>query len=469
MLPAQYPGGYPGGGYPGQYPGGGYPGGYPGGGGGGLPIPRRGKKSTTNDKDKNKVETTTVTGVLRSIDNTTLSMTANDRRAVSAKLTDKTAYYSGGNTAKAGVFRPGDHVHIDVTADEHGFFTAVAVYLDSEGSAQERAAAGRERESVSQAAEEDIAEQRASNLGSSGSRVGPAAGATDASPDADPNRPKIRRGRPAPKAQRSSDDDDAPASAAPPVQTASAKLPEGTASARAAANRTSADTDPRITKAREVLANYLDSLPNYYCREQIARFQSTTKPVDWQAVDVVAATVVYEGRREQYRDLTINGKPVKQGMEQLTGAWSTGEFASTAMDLFHPATDADFAFSKNTKIANHDAVVFDFEVPQERSHWKILVASQYYMPAYRGSVWLDKNTGQILRIEMQGRKLPKDFPIDSVESAVDFDYVRIAEMQYLLPTHAESLSCERGTQNCSRNVIDFRNYHKYSGQSTITF
>ncbi len=41
--------------------------------------------------------------------------------------------------------------------------------------------------------------------------------------------------------------------------------------------------------------------------------------------------------------------------------------------------------------------------------------------------------------------------------------------QYLLPVHAETLSCQRGTPYCSRNTIDFRNYKKYTGESTITF
>ena len=41
--------------------------------------------------------------------------------------------------------------------------------------------------------------------------------------------------------------------------------------------------------------------------------------------------------------------------------------------------------------------------------------------------------------------------------------------QYLLPVHSENLSCQRGTLYCSRNVIDFRNYHKYTGESTIKF
>jgi hypothetical protein len=35
--------------------------------------------------------------------------------------------------------------------------------------------------------------------------------------------------------------------------------------------------------------------------------------------------------------------------------------------------------------------------------------------------------------------------------------------------HAETLGCQRGTDICSRNAIDFRNYHKYSGETSITF
>ena len=71
---------------------------------------------------------------------------------------------------------------------------------------------------------------------------------------------------------------------------------------------------------------------------------------------------------------------------------------------------------------------------------------------------------------MQAKGMPKDFPIDHVESATDYQYIRLGDaQQYLLPVHSESLSCQRGTDYCSRNVIDFRNYHKYSGESIIKF
>jgi len=48
-----------------------------------------------------------------------------------------------------------------------------------------------------------------------------------------------------------------------------------------------------------------------------------------------------------------------------------------------------------------------------------------------------------------------------------FDFLGTAT--FLLPVHAENLSCQRGSPICMKNAIDFRDYHKYSGESTITF
>jgi hypothetical protein len=47
--------------------------------------------------------------------------------------------------------------------------------------------------------------------------------------------------------------------------------------------------------------------------------------------------------------------------------------------------------------------------------------------------------------------------------------VLIGDRKFLLPVHSEALSCERGTRQCSRNTIDFRNYKKFDSSSDITF
>ena len=90
--------------------------------------------------------------------------------------------------------------------------------------------------------------------------------------------------------------------------------------------------------------------------------------------------------------------------------------------------------------------------------------------AYKGTIWIDKDSHRALRIEMQAVNMPAPaFVLDHVESATDFDLVSIKDQKILLPTHAEVLSCERGSFLCSRNAIDFRNYHAYTGESSITF
>jgi hypothetical protein len=54
--------------------------------------------------------------------------------------------------------------------------------------------------------------------------------------------------------------------------------------------------------------------------------------------------------------------------------------------------------------------------------------------------------------------------------AIDYEYTRLGDtQQYILPVHSENLMCQRGSDFCTRNAIDFRNYRKYEGSSTITF
>ena len=73
---------------------------------------------------------------------------------------------------------------------------------------------------------------------------------------------------------------------------------------------------------------------------------------------------------------------------------------------------------------------------------------------------MDPKTARVLRIEMQARNMPSDFPLDTAKSAVDYSYVVIGDASFLLPVHAESLGCQRGTNECNHNIIDFRNYHE---------
>src|SRR5258708_31013567 len=141
------------------------------------------------------------------------------------------------------------------------------------------------------------------------------------------------------------------------------------------------------------------------------------------------------------------------------------------INFFPPGTQANFKFRKESVTSRIPSAVYAYEVAKANSTGRIHddTSHKSVEPAYRGAVWIDTSTARVLRIEMEAVDMPDDFPTDHVETAVDYDYVNLGPERYLLPVHSESILCQRGTPYCSRNVIEWRNYHKYQGESKIIF
>ncbi len=406
-----------------------------------VPWPRRSKK---NDADSKSVPTQHATGKLAKVDDQTVVVDVPDGRVLTFKRTEKTRFLRDDKEIKPGDLKPGDWVTVEATEDEEAYLYAVNVRYEKNPPAEAAPAEG------AKPSTEGTAEGTAKPAETGGR----AAGNIPAPEDEGPGPPRLKRGVPAPR----KDEDLADASDVPGAPGAPPQVEER-----------APDADPLIEKAREATSQFTERLPNYVCTEFMARFASQSRPADWRALDVVSTNIVYEGGHESYREISVNGKPFKKGMEELSGSWSTGEFASMLLELFAPWTAAEFHLRRQGTVAGVEARVYGFEVERARSHWHIQVASQSILPAYKGSVWIEPGTGRVLRVEMQARALPKEFPMDTIESAIEYDNAMIGGRKYLLPVHAETLACERGTDNCTRNTIDFRNYHKFEANSDVTF
>lgn len=223
---------------------------------------------------------------------------------------------------------------------------------------------------------------------------------------------------------------------------------------------------PLIDRARVAALQFSAKLPNFVCQEYMARFTRQGRGPKVPQ-DIISAELVYEDGRETYRNVKVNNRATNKSLDQIDGAWSTGEFASALLDLFDPASKARFSAGRASAASGISAQAYDFQVQAANSHWRLSVPSQSVVTDYTGTIWVDPNTARVLRIEMQARNIPRDFPIDTVESAIDYSYVTIEGKSYLLPVRAESLGCERGSSYCTDNVIDFRNYHEFKGSGKI--
>ncbi len=225
--------------------------------------------------------------------------------------------------------------------------------------------------------------------------------------------------------------------------------------------------DALIQKAVEASADYDSTLPNFICDEIVTRSMSNAKPPKWKKEDVVEVELMYVDRREDYRNVRINGKVLKSGSPEDSGSWSSGDWGTTLMDVLHPATAAAFKHRGKDKIADLNCDVYDFTVEKPNSHWVIRYGKPI-KPAYKGAIWIDPESGRVLRIEMQARKLPTDYELDWVEQMTEYGWVTISGQKYLLPTKSENLACWRYTTRCSRNELVYKNYRKFATESTIS-
>jgi hypothetical protein len=301
----------------------------------------------------------------------------------------------------------------------------------------------------------------------------------------DPDVPVLKRGRPAATAQTASTN-----SSTSQPQTASSgsggSAPNSTAAAPStrgpiAPNSsettsgprsilTQSSDDPVIEKAREAAWEFSGGLPNFFCQQVTTRYQSDHPKTGWDALDIVTADVAYENGQESYKNIKVGNKVVNKNMEDIEGTRSTGEFASILIDLLSPDTAAAFRRSGSDTIHGRSTWVYKFDVQREHSHWRVESAAQLYYPAYSGSIWVDKQSFRVMRIEQQARSMPLLFPFDTTESATEYDFIRLATPEsFLLPVDAEVLSCVRGTSVCARNRIEFRNYRKFGAESSVTF
>jgi hypothetical protein len=421
--PNTYPGGqYP----PNTYPPNTYP--LPGRVPVGVPIPevklpRRGEKDKGKGADSEvKLTLAAVDGSLRRLREKDLVLQTGSKKLLRFRLLAKTRFLNKeGEPIRDSLLHPGDQLSVQVNPDDEE--TALRVTLLKSASESERRTAELPFDEATARA------PRAEDLG---------------------------------KAKTVSVEQSAPAETA--AEPNADEAPKTTAPAKAPGS----DSEI-IQDAREVAARFTADLPNFTAQQFTTRYFSVTWPAHWQKLDEVTADIAHVDGKEEYRNIKVNGMPVNQPPER-SGAWSTGEFSTTMEDVLSLATNARFKRRGDDRLSGRPALVFDLAVAQPNSHWSIVAPDgRALYPAYEGAIWIDKETRRVLRIEMRTVDLPQDFPFLKAESTLTYGFVKIDNKPYLLPAGSEALGCARGSGSCTRNTIEFKDYKKFTAESSITF
>jgi hypothetical protein len=223
---------------------------------------------------------------------------------------------------------------------------------------------------------------------------------------------------------------------------------------------------PLIEQARYKALDFAADLPNFVVTQLVTRSVQQPGVRDWRIQDRLNVQLTYRADKgEEYKLVSIDGKPARQSYDQLGGSTSAGEFGSFLASLFAPSSRAQFVEVKRDNFRNRDTIIYDFTVKKVNSTVQITDKDQNrsIITGYKGSLWIDAETKQVLRVESTSFDIAPGFPITLAENSVEYDWCTIAGERYLLPVRAEVLLGRDRDRFYSKNIIEFRDYHKYEG------
>lgn len=226
-----------------------------------------------------------------------------------------------------------------------------------------------------------------------------------------------------------------------------------------------------IHHARVYAINYTERLPDFLCNENVERFEDRVGKGNWDKKDVLGVRLSYLDHAEEYHLVTLNGHPTTQSFQSVRGAWSQGEFGSMMLEVFDPASHAQFRWDHWTHLRKRATQVYSYRIRQNVSHYKLEYgmggAPAEVIVGLEGLVYLDGETKDIVRITNRAVDIPLDFPVRQAITALDYAPQDVGGKQFVLPLRAE---VRMGTGFVhTKNEVVFSGFRKFQGESTITF
>jgi hypothetical protein len=226
--------------------------------------------------------------------------------------------------------------------------------------------------------------------------------------------------------------------------------------------------DPFIEEAGKVARDYLDELPDFICQLIIQRYDGKGGSGAWQENDILAYELAYDGKSESYNPISRSNRYGvqygKSALKEINGAYSKGQFASALRGIFGSDSKAIFKPAGRELLGGRETILYDFRMPAEFSTLAVSFNDRETLyPGYSGTVWIDAETKNVLRVSRASDDLPRDHPVSYGEDLVEYQTMKLRgrDGKFLLPARAEIIIAVRSPKRHFRNVMFFKNYRKF--------
>jgi hypothetical protein len=224
-----------------------------------------------------------------------------------------------------------------------------------------------------------------------------------------------------------------------------------------------------LQRIRQKMAENLTGLPNYTCRLTVERSRKLKSADRFEPIDTLRLEVALSGSRELYAwpgDSHFEEKRIDE-MVPGGGTIGNGDFALHARAVF-AGKAAIFTYGGETPQTGRAVVQYHFRIARLKSEYVISNGVKSAAVGYHGSFWVDKETLDLLRLQLQADDIPSELSVSEAEHMLEYQRVRIGEASYLLPRASELVLVD-AAGNASRNQTRFSECRQYTGQSVLSF
>jgi hypothetical protein len=234
----------------------------------------------------------------------------------------------------------------------------------------------------------------------------------------------------------------------------------------AAQSPSAEDPTNLLQRVKARMAEHLAQLPNYTCHETVDRMLRVG--ANFRSLDTVELEVAFFGKHELFAR-TGEDRFGEQPIEKLV---PSGTFGNSAMgspiDLVFSQDVAEFRYAGVCKKDGRKTIRFDLSVPIEKSGFRISHNGAAGMAGYHGSVWVDVETLDLVRVDFTVNQIPAYLGVRLIEESLHYKKLTIGGSEFHLPDRSE-LAATDDNGYCTVNVIKLARCHEFAAASVVKY
>jgi hypothetical protein len=223
-----------------------------------------------------------------------------------------------------------------------------------------------------------------------------------------------------------------------------------------------------LARVREKADRSYADLVNFTCRERIERFKGKLGSSAEPRMDVITSSVVLENGEERYVDIRQNNRILKS-ISDVNGAWSEGEFCTLLREATKILSVNEGRFTAPRALNGKLAFIYMSDFDTINSPWDIRLGSKHYTIPFRGEMWIDPASAEVLRITRRATSMPDATHIAEVNWSVDFAHTVLDGREFLLPGSGRYDVSYANSYRHEWNTIYFSDYHRYAAEVAVHF